>query len=192
MKRIVLVMMLCAMFMLTPALFAQDSDYNHGEIGVFFDFNRQNDLNLNLFGVGGRVGFNVHPHVALEAEGSYNFENATSFTVKGFVNPVRANFRATHFLAGPKFQLGTKGPWRVYGVLKGGFVRFGVTPGAVTFGSFPTVLTNTDLNGVLYPGAGFEAFAGIIGIRGEVGDEMYFDNGANHNLKVTFGPVIRF
>src|SRR5262245_63600977 len=172
-----------------PAAFAQ----NRGEVGVFADYFRFANANdLNMLGVGGRVGFNVHPHVALEAEGSYNFENATSFTVKGFVNPVRANFRATHFLAGPKFQLGTKGPWRVYGVLKGGFVRFGVTPGAVTFGSFPTVLTNTDLNGVLYPGAGFEAFAGIIGIRGEVGDEMYFDNGANHNLKVTFGPVIRF
>ena len=173
----------------SPVAFAQ----NHGEVGVFADYFRFTNANdLNMLGVGGRVGFNMHPHVALEAEGSYNFENATSFTVKGFVNPVRANFRATHFLVGPKFQLGKSSAWRLFAVVKGGFVRFGVTPGAVNFGTFPTVLDNTDLNGVFYPGAGFEAFAGIIGIRGEVGDEMYFDNGANHNLKVTFGPVIRF
>jgi hypothetical protein len=54
------------------------------------------------------------------------------------------------------------------------------------------VLTNTDLNGVFYPGGGIEAFAGILGIRAEAGDEMYFENGANHNLKVTVGPVLRF
>jgi hypothetical protein len=49
-----------------------------------------------------------------------------------------------------------------------------------------------DLNGAFYAGAGIEAFAGILGVRAEAGDEMYFDNGANHNLKITAGPVIRF
>jgi len=172
-----------------PSAFAQ----NHGEVSVFADYFRfHNANNLNMFGVGGRVSFNVHPHVALEVEGAYDFTRTTNITVKGLTNPVRTDFRATHFLAGPQFTLGKGGPWRIYGVLKGGFVRFGVTPGPVTFGSFPTVLTNTDLNGVFYPGGGFEAFAGILGVRAEAGDEMYFDNGANHNLKVTFGPVIRF
>ena len=77
-------------------------------------------------------------------------------------------------------------------VLKGGFVRFGVTPGAVTFGNFPTVLTNTGLNGAFYPGVGVEAFAGILGVRAEIGDEIYFANGAHNNLKITAGPAIRF
>jgi hypothetical protein len=128
----------------------------------------------------------------VEVEGAYDFTRTSNITVNSLANPVRTNFRATHSLVGPKFQLGKSSAWRLYAVLKGGFVRFGVTPGAVTFGNFPTVLTNTDLNGVISPGAGVEAFAGILGIRAEVGDEIYFDNGANKNLKVTIGPVIRF
>lgn len=60
------------------------------------------------------------------------------------------------------------------------------------FRQFPHVLTNTDPNGVFYPAGGVEAFAGIFGVRAEIGDEMYFDNGANHNLRITAGPVIRF
>jgi hypothetical protein len=39
---------------------------------------------------------------------------------------------------------------------------------------------------------GFEAFAGPIGIRAEVGDDIYFDHGAHNNLKVSFGPQLRF
>jgi hypothetical protein len=179
-----------AMFLFfSSGAFAQD----HGEVGAFFDYFRFTNANdLNMFGVGGRVGLNVHPNVAVEVEGAYDFTRTANITVNSLTNPVRTNFRATHFLAGPKFQLGKSSAWRLYAVLKGGFVRFGVTPGAVTFGNFPTVLTNTDLNGVIYPGAGVEAFAGILGIRAEVGDEIYFDNGANNNLKVTIGPVIRF
>jgi hypothetical protein len=166
---------------------------NHGDVGVFVDYFRFHNANdLNMLGVGGRIGINVHPNVALEVEGAYDFSRTTHITVAGLTSPVRTDFRATHFLVGPKFQLGTSSSWRLYGTLKGGFVRFGVTPGAVTFGTFPTVLTNTDLNGVLYPAAGFEAFAGPFGIRTEIGDEIYFDSGANNNLRVTAGPVIRF
>jgi len=166
---------------------------NTAEVSVFADYFRfAKANNLNMLGIGGRIGFNVHPHVALEAEGAYDFEQTANITVQGLTNPVRIDFRATHFLVGPKFQLGTSSAWRLYGVLKGGFVRFGISPGAVTFGNFPTQLTNTDLNGVFYPGGGVEAFAGILGIRAEVGDEIFFSDGANNNLKVTVGPVIRF
>jgi len=184
------VVLLRIMFLLfSSGAFAQ----NHGEVGAFFDYFRFTNANdLNMFGVGGRVGLNVHPNVALEVEGAYDFTRTANITVNSLTNPIRTNFRATHFLVGPKFQLGKSSAWRLYAVLKGGFVRFGVTPGAVTFGNFPTVLTNTDLNGVIYPGAGVEAFAGILGVRAEIGDEIYFDNGANNNLKVTIGPVIRF
>ena len=45
---------------------------------------------------------------------------------------------------------------------------------------------------LFYPGGGIELFAGRFGIRAEAGDEMYFDRGANHNLKFTIGPQIRF
>jgi hypothetical protein len=181
------------LLLVLAAPFSRAFGQNHGEVSVFADYFRfANANNLNMLGVGGRVSVNVHPHVALEVEGAYDFSRSTNITVSGLTNPVRSEFRATHFLAGPQFTVGKGGPWRIYGVLKGGFVRFGVTPGPVTFGAFPTVLTNTDLNGVFYPGAGVEAFAGILGVRAEIGDEIYFDNGANNNLKITFGPVIRF
>jgi len=53
-------------------------------------------------------------------------------------------------------------------------------------------VNNGDTQFALYPGAGVEGFWGPFGMRLEVGDEIYFDNGARNNLKVTVGPVIRF
>ena len=184
--------MLLAVAALTsaPALRAQD----HGEIGVFGEMFRAQG-GLNLYGVGGRVGLNVHPSLALEAEGSYDFaqSNTQRFTdVGGNTNVFRSDLRATHFMFGPKFQLGTNSPVRAFLLAKGGFVRFGITPGPVTFGAFPTQLRNTDLNGVFYPGGGVEFFLGPIGIRAEAGDEMYFDRGVNNNLRIAVGPTIRF
>ena len=53
-------------------------------------------------------------------------------------------------------------------------------------------LTLNRLRIAAYPGGGVEAFAGPIGLRVEVGDEIYMNNGANNNLRVTFSPSIRF
>jgi len=44
----------------------------------------------------------------------------------------------------------------------------------------------------VYPGGGVEAFLGPIGLRLDVGDEIYFLNGAQNNLRVTFGPHFKF
>lgn len=174
-----------------PALRAQD----HGEIGIFGEMFRASASDLNLFGVGGRVGLNVHPNVALEAEGSYDFSKSNTTTVSGIgsnTTVFRSDLKATHFQFGPKFQLGTNSPVRAFLFAKGGFVRFGVTPGPVTFGTFPTGLENRDVNGTFYPGGGVEFFLGPIGIRADAGDEIYFDRGAQNNLKITVGPTIRF
>lgn len=189
--RLTIVLLAIAALSSAPAVRAQD----HGEIGVFGEMFRASASDLNLFGVGGRVGLNVHPNVALEAEGSYDFSqsNTTRFTdISGNTSFFRTDLRATHFQFGPKFQLGTNSPVRAFLFAKGGFVRFGVTPGPVTFGTFPTRLENTDLNGTFYPGGGIEFFLGPIGIRADAGDEIYFDRGAQNNLKITFGPTIRF
>ncbi len=177
-----------------PALFAQD----HGEAGVYLDYFRvHNANNLNLYGVGGRLSLNVHPNVALEAEGSYDFEqsyNTLTFnTSTGTTNTTRSSLRLYHGLFGPKFQFTRNFPIRPFVTLKGGFLRFGTNTGPATFGNAQlTTFNNTDLNGVFYPGGGVELFAGPLGIRAEVGDEIYFDNGANHNLKIMVGPTIRF
>jgi len=174
-----------------PALRAQD----HGEVGVFGELFRASASSLNLYGVGGRISLNVHPNVALEVDGAYDFSQSNTQTLSGVnsnTTVFRSDLRATHGLFGPKFQVGTNSGVRAFLFAKGGFVRFGVTPGPVTFGAFPTQLENTDLNGVFFPGGGIEFFLGPIGIRADAGDEIYFDRGAQNNLKITFGPTIRF
>jgi len=48
------------------------------------------------------------------------------------------------------------------------------------------------VSGILYPGAGLEGHIGPVGLRLEAGDEMYFAGSTHHNLRVAFGPFIRF
>jgi hypothetical protein len=194
MKRLSILLLLFSLLGV-PALFAQD----HGEIGVYADYTRlKNANNLNMYGVGGRIGFNVHPNVALEAEAGYNFEQSFStptISTNGVSGTTRSSLRLTNGLFGPKIQLTRNFPIRPFIVLKGGFLRFGTNNGPATFGNAgltPSAFKNADVNGVFYPGGGIELFAGPIGIRADVGDEMYFDNGANHNLRFTIGPHIRF
>jgi hypothetical protein len=80
-------------------------------------------------------------------------------------------------------------------VLKGGFINFHVDTRGVTVGnvinSFNNV-TDGDTHGVFYPGGGIELGAGWFAIRAEVGDEIYWSNGAQNNLRFTVGPTFRF
>lgn len=192
--------MLMVLALLAVPVFAQDIDNrNHGEVGAFFDYLRLHNSNLNNYGFGGRLGFNVHPNVQLEAEGAYDFRQTTTQTISSglapgtVTNTFPTDVRITHGLFG--FKVHNNGPVKIFAVLKGGFVNFSVATGA----SAPTAFTNTingiadgDTHPVFYPGGGIEAFAGWFGIRGEVGDEMYFSGGANHNLRIGIGPQIRF
>jgi len=51
---------------------------------------------------------------------------------------------------------------------------------------------SSSVNGVFYPGGGLEGHLGSVGLRLDIGDEMYFNSGAHHNLRMAFGPYIRF
>jgi len=61
--------------------------WNHGEVGIYGDLFRvspKNAATVNFLGLGGRVGVNVHPNVALEAEMNYDFEqNYTTISTNG-------------------------------------------------------------------------------------------------------------
>jgi hypothetical protein len=181
--------------MIAPRASAQD-DKNHGNFGVYFDYTRLQFAKQNFFGVGARLGINVNPHIVLEGEMAYDFErNATaSITdLSGNTTTVRSNLRLLHGLFGPKIQ--TTGPVRVFAVLKGGFLNFSGGNTGVTVGNFTNQVSNVlngDTNGVFYPGGGVEFNAGFIGLRLEAGDEIFFDNGAQHNFKFMGGPQIRF
>jgi hypothetical protein len=65
----------------------------------------------------------------------------------------------------------------------------------VTGGTFFSTVSNlraNNVDAVFYPGGGAEAFWGPFGLRLDAGDEIYFNNGARNNLRVAFGPTIRF
>jgi hypothetical protein len=79
-KRIVLIAAFC-LSLGAPSWMMAQSEYNHGELGVFADYFRLGGTSpqINFVGLGGRAGFNVGTHVALEAEMSYDFKrNFTS------------------------------------------------------------------------------------------------------------------
>lgn len=181
---------------IAPAASAQSSDdKNHGNFGVFADFTRLQPADLNMFGVGARLGVNVHPHVVLEGEMAYDFErNKTQTITSGLTSTtVRSHLRLLHGLFGLKIQ--STGPVRVFGLLKGGIVNFGVG-GPVTAGAINNQIGNIvdgDTDGVFYPGGGVEFNAGWFGFRVEAGDEiMFLNNGHSNNFRATIGPQIRF
>lgn len=192
MRKTVLALIAVLIVSTAPALFAAD----HGQIGVFADYVRLHHADdTNFWGLGGRVGFNIHPNIQLEAEVSYDFSQDFTITSTGggTVTVNRTSLHLLHGLFGPKIE--THGPIRLFAVLKGGFLNFAGNSGPVTAGNLGnqfSTLPGGDTNGVFYPGGGLEFFAGPLGLRFEAGDLMYFDRGANHNLRLTFGPMIRF
>jgi hypothetical protein len=176
-----------------PAAFAQ----NHGEVGIFGELFRNSPTDTNFGGLGGRFSVNVAHNVQVEAEMGYDFERL--FT-EGFTNPSSGSvsfqqtpLRVLHGLFGFKVQ--NAGPVRIFATAKGGLIDFRFDPRPVGFNTFTSTvegLRSSNVSGVFYPGGGLEAYLGPIGLRLDVGDEMYFRNGTHNNLRVAFGPHIRF
>jgi hypothetical protein len=115
-----------------------------------------------------------------------------------FVNVITSttltsNLRPLTALFGPKFQ--TSGPVRAFVTAKAGFVEFSYSnnaPSGSTFTSAFSQFGNSSTHFAAYPGGGIEASAGPLGLRIEAGDEIWVNNGAYNNLRVTFGPTLRF
>lgn len=183
---------------LAPAASAQSNggdDKNHGSLGAFVNFTRLQPADLNMLGVGARLGINIRKHVVLEGEMAYDFERTKTQTITAgaVTTTVRSNLRMLHGLFGPKIQ--TTGPVRIFAVVKGGFVNFGVG-GPVTAGVINNqinTIVDGDTDAAVYPGGGIEFNVGWLGIRAEAGDEIIFVNGgAKNNVRATIGPQIRF
>ncbi len=176
-------------------LLAQSVD--HFEVGAFADYYRQSDPfspTVNFIGLGGRAGFNVRPSIQMEAEMAYDFRrNYTNTFTNGVTTTlVPSKTRVLHGFFGPKFQTGA-GPFRVFLTGKVGFDNFNVTTQNAPAGFTNSVgLTNGATYFAVYPGGGFEAFAGFIGIRAEAGDDIFFNNGAHNDLRAMVGPQFRF
>ena len=179
-----------------PSLFTQEYA-NHVEVGAFaeyFNLSRTSP-HINFIGVGGRAAFNVRSNVEIETEMAYDFKRNFTTTFSDGINTqfVSTDVRTLHALFGPKF--GTSGgPVRLFGTFKAGLINFSTSNQNATSGFQSAIgdVTTGNTATAIYPGAGLEGFVGPIGLRAEVGDEIYFRNGAHNNLRVTFGPTLRF
>jgi len=180
-------------------------DNDHGEIGVYGDLFRvtpNGGSAVNFLGLGARVGFNVNPNVALEGEMNYDFaQNYTTVSTNGNTTTVTSTTvssrtRPITALFGPKFQFGTSGPFRAFVTGKVGFTEFShsvtTTASGQTFDNALDQFGGGTTHFAAYPGGGIEGFFGPLGLRVEAGDQIYFNNGTYNNLRVTFGPTLRF
>jgi hypothetical protein len=192
MKRVALLLFLAGW--LVPLASAQD----HFQVGAYADYFRLSQTKSNMAGLGGRAALKVFPHVMLEGEMSYDFQQA--FT-EGFTNPSggaitfqNSNVKVLHGLVGPKIVAG-HGKIRPFVTLKGGFINFRLDPRPASVAGFVSSIDNlraNNVSGVVYPGAGLEGHIGPVGLRLEAGDEIFFAGGAHQNLRIAFGPFIRF
>lgn len=178
---------------------------NHAEIGVYADYFRfapSGNSTTNFVGTGARLAFNMNPNVALEGEMNYDFaRNFTTTYSTGTGAGATTSFATTSVrpltgLFGPKFQIGTSSPFRVFATGKIGFINFSTNySGAVSGSTFSNAVSGVGNPGThlaFYPGGGFEGFFGPIGIRAKIGDEIYLNNGTYNNMRVAVGPTIRF
>jgi hypothetical protein len=195
MKRVALLLLFVAGWAV-PGAFAQDNE--HVQVGVFADYFRVSQTDSDLLGLGGRASFVAYKRLKFEAEMAYDFSKAFTegFTDNstGTVTLQRTNLRVLNGLFGPRINLGHHSI-QPFITAKGGFVDFHLDNSPATLGTFTSTVSNLRASNVMaafYPGGGLEMHAGPIGLRLDIGDEMYFNNGTHHNLRASFGPVIRF
>jgi hypothetical protein len=191
-----LVLIILSLFIFTAApLFAQ----KRIEAGVFLDYLSISQTSTNNFGLGARFGCRIHRDVLLEGELAYdygiNFDEAYRNIANGNITAIeRTSIGVTQALFGPKLQP-AGGGLRPFVTLKGGFVDFRFSTSLLPYSDVASAvfgLRTSNLNAAIYPAAGVEAALGPVGLRLEAGDEMYFNKGTHNNLRITFGPILRF
>jgi len=179
----------------SPGLFAQE----RVEADIFLDYLSISQTSTDNFGVGGRFGYRIHRKVMIEGELAYdygiNFHEAYRNITNGNITAIgRTSIGVTHGLFGPTLQP-AKGRLRPFVTVKGGFMDFRLSPSLLPLSTFESTLLGirtSNLNASIYPGAGVEASLGPVGLRFELGDEIYFNKGTHNNLRITFGPILRF
>jgi hypothetical protein len=182
-------------FLFSTFTFAQ----SRFEAGIFLDSLNVSQTSTNNLGLGARVGFRIHPNVMLEGELAYDYglnfdETYIDITTGNIAAIERTSIGVTHGLIGPKL-VRAHGHFRPFATLKAGFMDFRLSTSLLPYSDIASTifgLRTSNLNAALYPGAGIEASLGPVGLRLEAGDEMYFNRGAHHNLRITFGPILRF
>ena len=169
------------------------------EVGIFLDSLDISQTSTNNLGLGARFGYRVHSHVMLEGELAYdyglNFDEAYRNITSGDIVAIEhTSIGVTHALFGPMIQP-AHGHFRPFATLKAGFIDFRLSTSLLPYSDVVSSvfgLRTSSVNAALYPAGGLEASLGPVGLRFEMGDEMYFNHGAHNNLRITFGPIVRF
>lgn len=169
------------------------------EVGVFLDSLSISQTNTNNFGVGGRAGYRIRRTLMVEGELAYdyglNFDEVYRNVTNGNVTAIQnTSIGVTEGFLGPTLRP-ARGHFRPFATLKGGFVDFRLSPSLLPYSNVASTvlgLRTSSLNAAIYPGLGAEASLGPVGLRLEFGDAIYFNDGAHNNLRITFGPIIRF
>ena len=169
------------------------------EAGLLVDYLSISQTNTDNFGVGGRFGYRVHPTVMLEGELAYDYGVNFHEVYKDIANGngaaiAQTSIGVTQGLLGLKLQP-VHGHLRPYATLKSGFIDFRLSPSLLPYSGVVSTLfgiRDSHLNAAVYPGGGATATLGPVGLRLEFGDLIYFNEGAHNNLRITFGPILRF
>jgi len=185
------------------ALVALVSSFSRGqsrfEAGIFLDSLSISQTNTDNLGLGARFGGRVHRNVMLEGELAYdyglNFDEAYRNITNGNITAIeKTSIGVTQGLIGPMVQP-AGGHFRPFATLKAGFIDFRLSPSLLPYSNVVSSvfdLRTSSLNAAIYPAGGIEASLGPVGLRLEIGDEIYFNRGAHNNLRITFGPILRF
>ena len=169
------------------------------EAGLSLDYLNISESKTANIGLGGRVGYRIHPRVMLEGELAYDYgvnfnELYVNLTNGNAAAIERTSIGVTQGLFGPMLQP-ARGHLRPFVTMKGGFVDFRLSPSLLPYSSeIGSVLDlrTGNLNAALYPAGGAELSLGPLGLRFEAGDLVYFKSGAHNNLRFTVGPFLRF
>ena len=169
------------------------------EVGIFLDALSISQTGTTNLGLGARFGYRVHHAVMLEGELAYdyglNFHEAyLDLTTGNIVAIENTSVGLTHGLIGPIVQP-AHGHLRPFATFKAGFIDFRLSGSLLPYSDVVSSvlgLRTSSVNAAVYPGGGIEASLGPLGLRLEAGDEIYFNRGAHNNLRITFGPILRF
>jgi hypothetical protein len=169
------------------------------EAGLLLEYLHVSQTDTDNVGLGGRFGYRVHSGVMLEGELTYGYgvnfrEVYQDIANRDVVAIERTSIGVTDGLFGPLLQP-AHSHLRPFVTVKAGFVDFRLSPSLLPYSGLvsPVLgLRTSNVNAALYPGAGIAPSLGPVGLRLEFGDAIYFNNGAHNNLRITFGPIVRF
>jgi hypothetical protein len=127
----------------------------------------------------------------------YDFKRsfAQTFTNGVSTELVGSHVRRLHGFFGPKFQTG-RGPFRVFVTGKVGFENFSVTNDNANHRLHQLSRAYKRHHAIC--GVSWRRFRGVrwsngpIGVRAEIGDDIYFLNGTHNYRRISLGPQFRF